>query len=75
MCHLCLHLPQAARLFGLRPATCHVILDDLVARGTLRISHDGQYVAGELHVTPPPVQLSDLTTDERHRARLSRNGR
>jgi hypothetical protein len=72
---LCLHLPQAARLFGLPPATCHVILDDLVRRGTLRVSHDGQYVAGELHVAPPPMQLSNFTADERHRARLSRNGR
>lgn len=40
-----LHLPQAARLFGLREATCSVVLDDLVRDGRLRRSQDGQYRA------------------------------
>lgn len=38
-----LHLPQAARLFGLREATCSVVLDDLVRGGRLRRSREGQY--------------------------------
>lgn len=40
---LTLHLPQAARLFGLREATCHVVLSDLVRDGRLRQTPDGQY--------------------------------
>ena len=40
---LSLHLPQAARLFGLRLATCQVVLDDLVRQGALRLTADGQY--------------------------------
>jgi hypothetical protein len=42
---LSLHLNQAARLFGLREATCDVVLDDLVSEGLLRRSGDGQYRA------------------------------
>jgi hypothetical protein len=38
-----LHLHQAARLFGLRPATCQIVLDDLVSSGRLRRTDDGQY--------------------------------
>jgi hypothetical protein len=44
---LSLHLGQAARLFGLRPATCQIVLDDLVRRGVLRRATDGQYVIPE----------------------------
>src|SRR5688572_13578134 len=40
---LSLHLPQAARLFGLRETTCSVVLEDLVRSGRLRRSQDGQY--------------------------------
>jgi hypothetical protein len=40
---LSLHLSQAARLFGVRPVTCQVVLDHLVANGQLRRSADGQY--------------------------------
>ena len=40
---LSLHLAQAARLFGLRVATCEVVLDDMVRHGTLRRTADGQY--------------------------------
>lgn len=40
---LCLQLQQAARLFGLRPSTCQIVLDDLVAEGRLRKAADGQY--------------------------------
>jgi hypothetical protein len=40
---LSLHLHQAARLFGLREATCQVVLRDLVRDGRLRQSADGQY--------------------------------
>ena len=45
---LCLHLNQAARLFGVDPTTCQVILDDLVALGRLRQAHDGQYLGRDL---------------------------
>ena len=45
---LCLHLNQAARLFGVHPTTCQVLLDDLVALGRLRRSHDGQYLGRDL---------------------------
>jgi len=42
---LILHLNQAARLFGLREATCRAVLDELVRRGELRRAADGQYLA------------------------------
>jgi len=42
---LILHLNQAARLFGLREATCRTVLDDLVRQGKLRRAADGQYLA------------------------------
>ena len=45
---LCLHLNQAARLFGVHPTTCQVLLDDLVALGRLRRAHDGQYLGRDL---------------------------
>jgi hypothetical protein len=45
---LSLHMNQAARLFGLGAQTCQVLLDDLVAMGRLRRSHDGQYLGGNL---------------------------
>ncbi|HXW03772.1 MAG TPA: hypothetical protein VD833_00955 [Vicinamibacterales bacterium] len=40
---LSLHLHQAARLFGLRPKTCQVILEHLVTSGRLQRLDDGQY--------------------------------
>jgi hypothetical protein len=40
---LSLLVPQAARLFGVRPITCQVVLDHLVADGRLRRTPDGQY--------------------------------
>ena len=45
---LSLHLNQAARLFGVHPTTCQVLLDDLVALGRLRRAHDGQYLGRDL---------------------------
>ena len=42
-----LHLIQAARLFGLRETTCRIVLEDLVAQGSLRRAADGQYVRAE----------------------------
>lgn len=42
---LCLHLNQAARLFGLRTTTCRIVLDDLVRVGQLRRAPDGQYTS------------------------------
>ena len=45
---LCLHVNQVARLFGLPPSTCEVILRDLLAQGTLRRAHDGHYLAAQL---------------------------
>ena len=41
---LSLHPAQAVRLFGLKSKTCQVVLDDLVVRGVLRRSSDGQYL-------------------------------
>ena len=53
---LYLHVNQAARLFGLRPETCRVVLEDLVHQGRLRHSADGQYAAAALDVRlPRPV--------------------
>jgi hypothetical protein len=40
-----LHLHQAARLFGIKPATCRIVLDDLVRHGRLRKLTDGQYAS------------------------------
>jgi hypothetical protein len=40
---LSLHLPQAARLFGIKPVACRVVLDHLVEDGQLRRTPDGQY--------------------------------
>jgi hypothetical protein len=42
---LCLSVAQAARLFGLRESTCHIVLDDLVRARRLRLSANGQYLA------------------------------
>ena len=42
---LSLYLHQAARLFGLREATCLAVLSALVRDGQLRQSADGQYRA------------------------------
>jgi len=49
---LCLGLREAARLFGLRSSTCHVVLDDLAHAGTLRRTTDGQYIAAALEAPP-----------------------
>lgn len=38
-----LSLAEARRLFGLREATCRVVLDDLVAGQLLRRTRDGRY--------------------------------
>ena len=40
---LCLHLPQAARLFGVSVRTCQTVLDELVKTGQLHRMEDGQY--------------------------------
>ena len=40
---LTLRINQAARLFGLRTVTCQVVLEDLVRRGQLRRTADGQF--------------------------------
>jgi hypothetical protein len=42
---LTLPLTQAARLFGLREATCRIVLEDLVRQGRLRISKNREFVA------------------------------
>jgi hypothetical protein len=39
-----LHVPEAARLFGLRLTTCRIVLEALVHDGTLRRTDEGQYV-------------------------------
>jgi hypothetical protein len=41
---LSLNLQQASRLFGVRLSTCEVVLEDLVIRGELNKTNDGQYV-------------------------------
>jgi len=38
-----LSLAEARRLFGLREATCRVVLDDLVGAQLLRRTRDGRY--------------------------------
>jgi hypothetical protein len=43
---LSLRIEQAARLFGLQPRTCQVVLEDLVREGQLRRAADGQYLRG-----------------------------
>jgi hypothetical protein len=40
---LALQIPQAARLFVLRPEVCQVVLEDLVTVGRLRRLPDGRY--------------------------------
>jgi hypothetical protein len=52
---LCLHLNQAARLFGLPRGTCEVILEDLVTQGKLRHAADGQFVSGQMERQVPPA--------------------
>jgi hypothetical protein len=48
---LSLHVHQAARLFGLRPGTCELVLNDLVRDGRLCQSQDRQYrAANSSHV-------------------------
>jgi hypothetical protein len=59
---LCLHMNQAARLFGLRPRTCQVILEDLVHKGRLRRAHDGQYVSGNLEAVAGNLELPSRAT-------------
>lgn len=39
-----INLQQAARLFGIRPRTCRVVLHDLAQQGCLRLNSYGQYV-------------------------------
>jgi hypothetical protein len=60
---LSLHLHQAARLFAIPLGPCRDVLDDLVRRGQLRRTEDGQYafrdpadfagVAGSAHLRRP----------------------
>jgi hypothetical protein len=52
---LCLHMNQAARLFGLRRGTCEIVLEDLVAQGKLRRAADGQFVSGQIDRLAPPA--------------------
>jgi hypothetical protein len=42
---LCLHLRQAARLFGLDLHTCRAVLESMVVAGRLRRLDDGRYAA------------------------------
>jgi hypothetical protein len=42
-----LSLRQASRLFGLQPTTCGLVMEDLVRRGKLRRSPDGQFLRGD----------------------------
>jgi DNA-binding IclR family transcriptional regulator len=43
MLGLRLTLADAQRMFGLREATCRVVLDDLVKEDRLRRTSDGRY--------------------------------
>jgi hypothetical protein len=51
---LCLHLNQAGRLFGITTNTCRIVLEDLVKRGKLAKTADGQYKAGDLKTHSRP---------------------
>jgi len=62
---LCLHLNQAARLFGVGATTCQVLLDDLVALGRLRRAHDGQYLGRDL-ADPLAVPRPTAAPRQRH---------
>jgi len=66
---LSLHLNQAARLFGLRVATCQIVLDDLIAVGALRRAPDGQYISADRESTRLAQRdyLIDLRPKSRHR--------
>ena len=63
---LSLHLPHAARLFGLRVRTCEAVLNDLVRAGHLQRAPDGQYTAvhgeaaGRDGKTAAPTRLPDV---------------
>ena len=63
---LCLHLNQAARLFGVHPTTCQILLDDLVALGRLRRAHDGQYLGRDLADPLAAPSPNDLRTIREH---------
>lgn len=39
-----LHVSDAARLFGLRSCTCHIVLEALAESGQLRRTDDSSYV-------------------------------
>lgn len=39
----CLTLPQATRLFGVAPDVCQRILNELVAKGLLRLTADSRF--------------------------------
>src|SRR5689334_6774009 len=58
---LCLHVNQAARLFGLRQESCQTLLEGLVATGQLRRADDGQFVAGDLGRVPPSAARKSVT--------------
>jgi len=67
---LCLHLNQAARLFGLRRRTCEVVLEDLLAQGKLRRASDGQFVGGQLdRQVPAAVTQAARAHGASHRER------
>jgi len=68
---LSLHANQAARLFGLQPNTCAVVLDDLVAQGKLRRTPDGQFVRGELD---SPRMAGPFHSAGRHEHGITRRG-
>jgi hypothetical protein len=72
---LCLHVNQAARLFGLRPLACEVILRDLVAQGTLRLAHDGQYLGARLDGLRQVGQPAGLACPAGSRPRATSDGR
>ena len=72
---LSLKLDQAARLFGLRPATCKVILEDLVAANSLRRGADGQYRSGELHTPLAGSATAAQPHAAQHQERIVRRGR
>jgi hypothetical protein len=66
---LCLHTNQAARLFGITPGTCAIVLEDLVAQGKLRRGADGQVVGALLDrtIAAPPAALQNLAMSRRGR--------
>ena len=52
-----LTIPQASRLWGLRPSTCNRILEKLIDRGFLKRTSEGTYCRRDVYTPASPVDL------------------